>query len=111
MIGMEPRLPKLATTLLKMLGDGALSGTQVQIIAKAAWDDGWGAGSALARRMAHAGTVGRYSGNILRDVVRAAEQAELLSSVAKPYIIKAPGAFEKEVEITIEKPKEVEVTE
>ena len=80
--------PKLALHLLRLFGQGELSATQVQGVAASARQDGWGAGSELAERLATAGTSGAHTGHVLRDIVKAARSGGLMSSTAQPYLLK-----------------------
>ena len=81
----------LGLQLLRLFAKGDLAATQVQLLAKAAWDDGWGHNCQLARKLAHVGTSGRHSSNIFRDIITAAELVGLISSESKPYYVNLPG--------------------
>jgi hypothetical protein len=83
--------PALAIHLLELFARGHLSGTQVQGTAKAAFDDGWGAGSDLAYRLAHAGAAGTRSGHVVEALFRAARLAGLMSGTAQPYMLELPS--------------------
>ena len=81
----------LGLQLLRLFAKGDLAATQVQLLAKAAWDDGWGQNCQLARKLAHVGTSGKHSSNIFRDIITAAELVGLISSETKPYYVNLPG--------------------
>jgi hypothetical protein len=83
--------PKLATHLLELFARGFLSGTEVQTIAKAAWDDGWAHDSELAHRLAHAGNSGTNKGYVVAALLNAASAAGLLSHTAAPYVMQLPN--------------------
>ena len=70
-----------------------LAATEVQRLAAAAWDDGWGRDdpTRLAERMASAGNRGRWSGNVQTELMRAANRAGLSEALPKPYYFHAPG--------------------
>ena len=75
----------LSLELLRVFSDGTWSGAHVQRLAAAAWEDGWGRGDTLARRLKQAGAMGRRSGHARRDLLRAATLAGLMEDTAKPY--------------------------
>ena len=80
--------PKLALHLLRLFAKGELSGAQVQGLAHAAMDDGWGHGNELAEKLAKAGTDGTWSGHVVRDIMIAVRKAGLMASTAQPYKMK-----------------------
>jgi hypothetical protein len=80
----------LGRELLRLFGRGDLSGTQVQLLAKAAWDDGWGKDDAFCTRLAHLGAEGRAPGNILRDIRRLATKVCLIDAKTEPYYVDLP---------------------
>ena len=100
-------LSHLSLQLIRCFALGTLTGTQVQLLASAAWQDRWGRGDPCAKRLAKAGSSGRRSGNILRDVVRAASAAGLMDSMAHPYSFEAPGANQQTVRIEMFLPHEI----
>ena len=75
----------LSKQLLRLFASGELEGTKVQAIANAAEKDGWTPGDGLGPRLAAAGNRGNCSGNVARDIVRAAKGAKLTTSVTQPY--------------------------
>ena len=83
--------PKLAIHLLELFARGHLSGTQVQGIAHAAFQDGWAMHNQLSSRLAGAGSEGSIKGHVVRDIVRAARLAGLMSSGANPYKVFSPN--------------------
>ena len=97
-----------------MFGNGEIPATSVQAIALAAWEDGWcqqpgehADARKLAQKLASAGTWGRYKGNVMRDIVTAAESCELTSELAKPYKVTIPGPDETQLEHEIFLPHEL----
>ena len=80
----------LGRELLRLFGRGDLSGTQVQLLAKAAWDDGWGNDDPFCTRLAHLGAEGRSPGNILRDIRRLASKVCLIDAKTEPYYVDLP---------------------
>ena len=78
---------RLSVELLRLFAKGELSGAQVQSLAAAAWADGWGRTHVLDQRLASAGNHGMITGNILRDIIKAAELADLTCSNCRPYIV------------------------
>ena len=89
------RLPAMALYLVielfKLFATGVLKATEVQRLAQAAKLDGWGHGDETAMRMARAGAAGAYTGNVQRDLFRAAHAAKLPESHPNPYMLEAPG--------------------
>ena len=80
----------LAHELLTLFSKGEVSASTVQSLAHSARCDGWGKHNKLASQLASASTQGKHSGNVNRDIIRAARAAGLLSSSAQPYIIELP---------------------
>jgi hypothetical protein len=76
---------KLSLLLLKLFAKGELAGTTVHDLAAAAWEDGWGRGDTLARKLVMAGNGGTKRSRIMDDVVKAAISEGLVSSPARPY--------------------------
>ena len=106
MSGDTPAPQQLDIALLREFAKGTLTATQVQSLAGAAWADRWGRGCGLSHRLAHAGASGRHGGNCLRDILKAADQAGLMQGMPKPYIIQAPGAKGRVIDITMYLPHE-----
>ena len=98
--------PRLLLSLLRFFAMGAIQATQVQAMAAAAWADGWGRGDDLSRRVASAGSQGRHTSNILRDILRAAEIAALMT-VSQPYTFTVPGPGGAPVSLSCFLPHEV----
>ena len=90
MAAQAPRMTELSMVLMELFGDGSLTGTQVQRIAAAAWSDNWGRRCPLASSLVKAGHYGKYSGNIVRDLIFAASSHDLLASVSRPYDVLTP---------------------
>ena len=82
---------ELSLELLKVYAQGGLSGAAVQRLAAAAWSDGWGRGDPLAERLARAGAGGEHSGNIQRDVLKAAQLAGITENTPDVYKFQVPG--------------------
>jgi hypothetical protein len=80
-------MANLSRKLLELYAKGDLPGTAIFELAQAAFNDGWGHNSRLARRLAHAGGGGLYRQNIPRDIFRAAEAEGLSCTMAQPYNI------------------------
>ena len=80
----------LSFELLRLFAQGELSGAQVQKLASAAWQDGWGRTDRLAEKLARAGTDGTISGHIAQQIINAAEHAGLVCSPCSPYHVKLP---------------------
>jgi hypothetical protein len=81
-------MSKLSRELLRLFGKGHLSGTQVINLATAAWEDGWGRMSPLARKLAKPGV--RTRKNDARDVINMAREFSIMSTAAKPYSVELP---------------------
>jgi hypothetical protein len=82
---------RLSIELLRLFSQGELSGQQVQTLAFAGWSDGWGRGDVLAERLASAGDFGKYTGNIVRDIMKAAHLSGWTINTARPYIVQLPN--------------------
>jgi hypothetical protein len=78
----------LSRLLLKLFASGELSGTQVQELAAAAWQDGWGRDNLLSGMLVRAGSSGRVRNKMANDVIAAAESAGLMCSKALPYRVR-----------------------
>lgn len=83
-------MASLSNVLMTLYATGELTGTQVQRLAAAAWEDGWGRGHALATRLCTLGAGGTHASNITRDLMRTARQHDMLSSGAQPYEVDLP---------------------
>ena len=79
---------QLSLELLRLFAKGELAGTQVQKLAGAAWQDGWGHGDELAFKLAHAGSSGKRRGEIANDVIDAAESLGIVCNDSHPYIVR-----------------------
>jgi hypothetical protein len=82
---------KLSFQLLKLFAEGGLSTTSVQILAKAAFDDGWGADDDLAQKLAGLGASGKYSNSCLRDLMRLTKNIGITQVMPEPYVVDVPG--------------------
>ncbi len=80
---------KLSQELLRLFALGDLSATQVRTLASAAWEDGWGRGCKLSKRLATSGA-GGHLGNCCRDVFMAARVSGVLASNVQPYQVHLP---------------------
>ena len=81
----------LSRELLRLFASGHLAGTEVQCLAHAAWQDGWGHNDPLARKLAKPGVNMETSRNIARDVVNAAKEYGLMCTQAEPYTVSLPA--------------------
>ena len=81
---------QLSRELLRLFAQGELSGVQVQKLAKAAWDDGWGRTDRLAERLMQAGSCGTWTGHIAKQIIQAAEQVGMVCNSSSPYHVKLP---------------------
>ena len=97
---------RLGLRLLRLFATGVLAGTEVQLIAMEAWADGQG-GSSLLRRLAKAGTCGRHTGNITRDLIKAIMAEGIMAGTAEPYDFKVPGPDGKSSVVSCFLPHEV----
>ena len=86
----------LSLRLLDLFSKGELSATKVQALAHAAWQDGWGSNE-LDLKLAHAGSDGAHTGNLNRDVIRAAEAAKLMQGTVAPYKVALPQGHTAEM--------------
>ena len=82
---------QLSLALLKLFSQGELAGTQVQILALAAWNDGWGRRCPLGQRLKGAGNSGLSKGNCARDVIRAAKAFDIFCTKAMPHTVTLPN--------------------
>jgi hypothetical protein len=76
---------QLGRLLVKLFAKGDLAGTTVHDLASAAWLDGWGHNSPLARKLVKAGAQGKARNKIAQAIVKAAESEGLVCSKALPY--------------------------
>ena len=90
---------RLALKLLRLFALGVLAATEVQCLALEAYADGLHSDE-LLRRLAKAGSSGKHSGNVVRDIVRAAEGMGIGKDQAKAYIFDAPGPAGRQVKVT-----------
>ena len=97
---------RLGLRLLRLFATGVLAGTEVQLIAMEAWADGQG-GSSLLRKLAKAGTCGKHSGNITRDMMKASIAEAVIAGTAEPYVFKVPGPDGKSTVVSCFLPHEV----
>jgi hypothetical protein len=82
-----PIATELSKELLRLFALGEISATQVQSIAKAAWDDGWGRHCRTARRLAHLGG-SRGNEHCSRDLFLVAASSGILDTSIQPYPVK-----------------------
>ena len=87
-----------ALELLHLFSNGDLSAANLQRLANAIDNDGWGSECELMDRFARSGSYGMYSGNVLRDILSATRAAGLTASVCKPYVF-AAGKNKHPVEV------------
>jgi hypothetical protein len=87
---LEIGMAMLSRELLRLFAKGCLTGTQVQSLAHAAWQDGWGHDDALAMQLAKPGVDLNKSRNIARDVIRAAKEHGIMCTAADPYLVDLP---------------------
>ena len=64
----------LTFQLLRLLADGTLTATSVQLLAAAAKADGWGVGDETALKLAGIGAGGNQPNNCLRDLIRLSQK-------------------------------------
>ena len=76
-------MASLSAELLRLFALGQLSAVDVQKLAGAAWADGWGQGSVIAKRLYRAGNMGRTAENLSRDVLLVAKS--MIKNSAHPY--------------------------
>ena len=84
-------MQNLTFQLLKLFAEGVLPATAVQILAGAAFADGWGSEDALAEKLANLGGGGRHPGNVLRDLVRLSARCGVQEVMPEPYAVEVPG--------------------
>ena len=78
--------------LLKLFSEGCLPATTVQILAAAAWQDGWGTGDRVAERLMKIGSEGKYPGNALRDLLRISDSLGIGDATPHPYMVAVKAA-------------------
>ena len=78
-------MAKLSAELLRLYGLGELSAVDVQRIAVAAWQDGWGRDSRIAQRLVAMGSRGKHPGNMSRDLQIITVQYAITTAQARPY--------------------------
>ena len=83
---------QLSIELLRLFAKGELAGTQLQTLAMAIWQDGWGHDDALAFRLAHAGSAGKRRGQVATEVIEAAESLGIICNDSHPYYVKLHDA-------------------
>jgi hypothetical protein len=99
---------RLGLRILRLFALGILAGTDAQLLAMEGWADGRAVhDDELIKRLAKAGTCGRRTGNITRDILKAAELSGLLIQLAQPYFFDIPGPGGKTVQIAAMLPHEV----
>jgi hypothetical protein len=76
---------RLSRVLLRLFAEGELPGTTVWEIAAAAYEDGWGHDSEVARWLVSSGSAGKRRSKIADDLVKVAEKTGWVCSQAKPY--------------------------
>jgi hypothetical protein len=87
----------LTYELFRLFGLGQLSAPDVQKLAEAAWNDGWGRNNQVAKKLARAGK--GISTNANRDLINIAMKHVVGSSGAHPYVINLPGDVPTRIEI------------
>ena len=83
---------QLSIELLRLFAKGELAGTQLQTLAMAACQDGWGHDDALAFMLAHAGSAGKRRGAVATEVIEAAESLGIICNDSHPYYVKLHDA-------------------
>jgi hypothetical protein len=78
-------MAELSRELLRLYGLGVLTATDVQRLAASGGRDGWGATSAIAKKLIKCGGSGRLTGNINRDLLCAITLSGIVSGSLKPY--------------------------
>ena len=71
----------------------------MQILADAAWTDGWGHDDPIAEGLKGVGSDGKYGGNCLRDLLRLVKHLDIGDATPKPYLVsvKTAGGGERTV--------------
>ena len=82
---------KLSFHLLKLFAQGTLTAVDVQKLALAAVQDGWGNDDPVAQRLASLGTSGKYPSHVLRDLVRFIPHLGIAAAMPEPYYVTVPG--------------------
>ncbi len=100
------RFSKLSLELLRSYALGILAATQLQVLAAAAWADGWGRDQ-LDERLARAGVDGKYKNNIARDIRVAVQATGLMKQHARPYFAEVAGPDGHPIRLTCYLPHEV----
>ena len=88
---LQPML-NLTFQLLKLFAEGSLPATTVQIIAASAFEDGWGDGDPIARRLAGIGASGKFPGNALRDLMRLTKRLGIGDATPDQYYVNVKSA-------------------
>ena len=96
----------LAVLLLECFAKGELPATRVAKLAAAAAEDGWMPHDPLAQDLAKAGINITHTGNVLRNIVNAANRHGFLAASSKPYIFDVPGPGGEDVKQEIFLPTE-----
>ncbi len=96
----------LSFQLLKLFAESVLPATAVQILAGAAFADGWGSGDALAEKLANLGGGGRHPGNVLRDLVLLSARCGVQEVMPQPYAVEVPGPKGAKRFVTVFLPRE-----
>ncbi len=91
----------LTFQLLKLFAEGTLPATLVQALAGAALADGWGQNDEIAKQLAGMGSNGRYTGNVLRDLLRIAKRVGFMDTTPEPYMVKVRGPRNSERTISV----------
>ena len=82
-------MAKLAREFLKNFALGHSTAVEVRRLARAAWEDGWGRGSVIAKRLASRGIVGKKNEpNASRDIMNIALNYAVSTAAAKPYMVR-----------------------
>ena len=68
----------------------------MQILADAAWTDGWGHEDEVAEGLKGVGSDGKYGGNCLRDLLRLVKHLDIGDATPKPYLVSVKTAGGKE---------------
>ena len=84
-------MAKLAREFLKNFALGHSTAVEVRRLARAAWEDGWGRGSVIAKRLASRGRgiFGQMDElNASRDIMNIALNYAVSTAAAKPYMVR-----------------------
>ena len=82
---------RVALRLLRLFALGILAATEVQLLAMDAWAETARKDDPLLKKLAKVGSSGKYSGNMQRDVLKAAEMAGIVAGEAPAYFFALPG--------------------